>query len=76
MTVELKGGLLVGCEVLSYLVGMEFRGFTFTASDGRIYVEPRAAVTERDAAFITEHRSQVLGLVGYVAPEARTKGMG
>ena len=66
--VELKGGLIVRGDVIAGLVALENRGFTFRLDEGRIYVEPREAVTAEDGQWLTANRNHVLACLAYQVP--------
>ena len=67
--VELRGGLMVDGDVIRGLVDLENRGCTFRVEDGRIYVEPMAELSEADRTWLTAHRLQALGILGYCVPD-------
>lgn len=65
----LRGGLTVREDVVAWLIDKDLAGVMFEVRHGRVYPSPLEALTEADRAFLRDHRWQVLGMLGYEAPE-------
>jgi hypothetical protein len=64
--VVLRGGLLVSIEALRLLWDFEARGCIVRCEpDGALFVGPRLALTDDDAAAIRQHRDELIALVAY-----------